>query len=394
MELADFTRALEGQKMFQILADAKELESQGKDIIHLEIGDPDFNTPKNVIQAAKKALDEGHTHYVQSSGLPELKEACRELTWRSRGFRPSNDQILVTSGANIQLYLAIMCSINPGDEVIIPNPSFVSYSSIIKSCRGIPKDVSLLEKDSFRLDPERVKKAINKNTKAIIINSPHNPTGSVLTEWHVRRLFEIAEEFDLVLISDEVYGRMIYSDSSSGFHSPSTYDHCSKRTILVHSLSKTYAMTGWRIGAVTGPSQLISKMSLLYETITSCTAPFVQYAAIEAMLSANSETYEMVSKYQERRDLMVTGLNEIEGINCLTPEGTFYVFANIMELMGSSEEFAKNLLEREYVATCPGIFFGSEGEGYVRFCFANSIENIGIGIRRVKAFAASIKEYQ
>ena len=390
MKFADFTKNLSGQKMFQILAEAKKLESEGKDIIHLEIGDPNFNTPKNVINAAKLALDNGHTHYVQSSGIPELKEACREITFLSRGFRPKDSQILVTSGANIQIYLSILALLNPGEEVIIPNPSFVSYSSIIKACRGIPVEVPLNEEDSFKVDPEKIRSLITTKTKAIIINSPNNPTGSVLTESQVREIYEIAEEFELVLISDEVYGRMIFSDSKSGFHSPSTYDQCSIRTILVHSLSKTYAMTGWRIGAVTGPENIISKMSLLYETITSCTAPFIQYGAIEAMLNSNHDTYQMISKYQDRRDMIVDGLNDIEGISCLKPEGTFYAFANIKRLGLLSENFSMELLNKAYVASCPGVFFGSNGEGFVRFCFANSLENIQAALIRIKSFVNNL----
>ncbi len=386
MELADFTENLKGQKMFQILAEAKKLESQGKNIIHLEIGDPNFNTPPNVIDAAKAALDNGHTHYVQSSGLPELKESCRELTWLSRGFKPKDSQILVTSGANIQIYLAILALINSGEEVIIPNPSFVSYSSIIKACRGIPIEIDLSEEDSFKINPEKLRKLISNKTKAIIINSPHNPTGSVLTEIQVKEIYAIAEEFDLILISDEVYGRMIFSDSTSGFHSPSTFDNCLKRVILVHSLSKTYAMTGWRIGAVTGPENIISKMGLLYETITSCTAPFVQYAAIEAMNNSNKETYKMVAKYQTRRDLIVEGLNKINGISCIKPEGAFYAFVNIKRLGISSEQFSLRLLNEGHVASCPGIYFGKNGEGFVRFCFANTLENIEIALSRINTF--------
>ena len=386
MELADFTKNLKGQKMFQILAEAKELESKGQNIIHLEIGDPNFDTPVNVINAAKEALNNGHTHYVQSSGLPELKEVCRELTWSSRGFKPKDSQILVTSGANIQIYLAVLALIDVGEEVIIPNPSFVSYSSIIKACRGIPIEVNLSEEDSFKVNPEKIRSLITNKTKAIIINSPHNPTGSVLTESQVKKIYEIAEEFDLVLISDEVYGRMIFSDSPSGFHSPSKYDKCQKRTIVVHSLSKTYAMTGWRIGAVTGPENIIEKMALLYETITSCTAPFIQYAAIEAMVNSNEETYQMLAKYQARRDLIVKGLNKIKGISCLKPEGTFYAFANIKKIAIPSEKFSLDLLHNAFVASCPGIFFGSNGEGFVRFCFANSLENIEIGLDRINSF--------
>lgn len=390
MRLADFTDNLSGQKMFQILSEAKKLEAKGKNIIHFEIGDPNFDTPVNIINAAKKALNNGQTHYVQSSGLPELKKVCRELTWLSRGFKPKDSQILVTSGANIQIYLAVLALLDVGEEVIIPNPSFVSYSSIIKACRGTPIEVDLSEEDSFKVDPEKIRALITNKTKAIIINSPHNPTGSVLTESKVKKIYEIAEEFDLILISDEVYGRMIFSDSPSGFHSPSKYDKCLKRTILVHSLSKTYAMTGWRIGAVTGPEKIISKMSLLYETITSCTAPFIQYAAIEAMINSNQETYEMLSQYQKRRDLIVNGLNKIKGISCLKPEGTFYAFANIKKIGILSEKFSLDLLHNAYVASCPGIFFGSNGEGFVRFCFANSLENIEIGLERINNYIKNL----
>ena len=390
MRLADFTDNLSGQKMFQILSEAKKLEAKGKNIIHFEIGDPNFDTPVNIINAAKKALNNGQTHYVQSSGLPELKKVCRELTWLSRGFKPKDSQILVTSGANIQIYLAVLALLDVGEEVIIPNPSFVSYSSIIKACRGTPIEVNLSEEDSFKVDPEKIRALITNKTKAIIINSPHNPTGSVLTESKVKKIYEIAEEFDLILISDEVYGRMIFSDSPSGFHSPSKYDKCLKRTILVHSLSKTYAMTGWRIGAVTGPEKIISKMSLLYETITSCTAPFIQYAAIEAMINSNQETYEMLSQYQKRRDLIVNGLNKIKGISCLKPEGTFYAFANIKKIGILSEKFSLGLLHNAYVASCPGIFFGSNGEGFVRFCFANSLENIEIGLERINNYIKNL----
>ena len=390
MRLADFTDNLSGQKMFQILSEAKKLEAKGKNIIHFEIGDPNFDTPVNIINAAKKALNNGQTHYVQSSGLPELKKVCRELTWLSRGFKPKDSQILVTSGANIQIYLAVLALLDVGEEVIIPNPSFVSYSSIIKACRGTPIEVNLSEEDSFKVDPEKIRALITNKTKAIIINSPHNPTGSVLTESQVKKIYEIAEEFDLILISDEVYGRMIFSDSPSGFHSPSKYDKCLKRTILVHSLSKTYAMTGWRIGAVTGPEKIISKMSLLYETITSCTAPFIQYAAIEAMINSNQETYEMLSQYQKRRDLIVNGLNKIKGISCLKPEGTFYAFANIKKIGILSEKFSLGLLHNAYVASCPGIFFGSNGEGFVRFCFANSLENIEIGLERINNYIKNL----
>lgn len=384
MNYADFTDNLEGQKMFQILAKAKDLESNGNKVIHLEIGDPDFNSPIIAKQTLKQCLDKNLTHYVQSSGLPELKEASRQATLKSRGFAPSDQQLLVTSGANIQLYLIAACILNPDDEIIIQDPSFVSYASIIKSCRGIPRFVPLYEKDSFKVDPELVEKLINKRTKAIIINSPHNPTGSVLEKDRIKALFNICKKNGIYLISDEVYGRMIFNDSHSGFFSPTQLDQCKETTILVHSFSKTYAMTGWRIGAVTGPEELIRRMSLLFETMNSCVPPFIQLAAAEVLQSGSKISKKMIQEYQERRDIMVEGLNSIEGIKCLKPEGTFYAFANISSINSSSKSFSENLLEQHKIATCPGIYFGEHGEGFVRFCFATSKPQINEAIEIMK----------
>ncbi|OUU26446.1 MAG: hypothetical protein CBB97_08070, partial [Candidatus Endolissoclinum sp. TMED37] len=331
-KLSDITEALTGQPMFQILERAKKLEATGRKIIHLEIGDPDFPSPKEASEAAKAAIDRGFTKYVQSSGIPELKDACAHITLQSRKFLPKHNQILVTSGANIQIYLTVLALINPGDEVIIPDPAFVSYEAIVKSARGIPIKVPLLERNRFQLDPDDVKLKISSRTKLIIINSPNNPTGSVIASEKIKELFKLAQEYDIYLLSDEVYGRMIYSDSQSGFYSPSFIDACQERTIIAHSLSKTYSMTGWRIGAVTGPSKIIYAMSLLYETITSCTPPFIQSAAIAAIKSSNNYTSHMLSTYETRRNLFCDLLLEIPGIHCVKPEGAFYAFVNIKSL--------------------------------------------------------------
>ena len=384
MRYADFTEHLEGQKMFQILAKAKELETAGNDVIHLEIGDPDFNSPKIAKDALKRCLDKNITHYVQSSGLPELKDACISATEKSRGFSPSYEQLLITSGANIQIYLAISCLLNPGDEIILSDPSFVSYTSIIKACRGVPVYIPLQEKDSFRLNPEEVKRKINNKTKAIIVNSPHNPTGAVLNRERIQELYRLCDKYGIYLISDEVYGRMIFNDSQAGFYSASQIDHCLNRTILIHSFSKTFAMTGWRIGAVTGPKDIIKRMQLLFETITSCVPPFIQLAAAEVLKHGGQVSLEMINEYQQRRDLLVDGINQIDDISCMKPEGTFYAFANIKNYISSSVQFSNNLLEKRNVATCPGIYFGTKGEGYVRFCFATSKENITTALARMK----------
>jgi len=382
--LSFIANALQGQKMFQVLARAKKLEQQGIDIIHLEIGDPDFSSPPNVVESACTALRDGHTHYAISAGLEEFREAAAKMTESSRGFLPDINQILVTPGGNIQIYLAIACTVNPGEEVIITDPCFVSYKSIIELCGAIAITVPLSEVNEFRLDPDDLREVITDKTRMIIINSPHNPTGSLLSEEEVKEIYQIVEDENLYLMSDEVYGRMVYSDSEKKFFSPSVYDQCKKRTFIIHSFSKSYAMTGWRIGAITGPENVVEKMALLLETITSCVSPFIHLAAIEAMTGSQEYVTDMIQSYRRRRDIIVDGLNEIRGITCLKPGGAFYVFPNITGTGLTSEEFSTLILDKVGVATCPGNYFGSAGEGYVRFCYANSEENIIEAIKRIK----------
>ncbi len=374
---------LEGQKMFQVLAKAQGLEKQGKKIIHFEIGDPDFDTPKNIVDAACDALHKGDTHYVNSSGLLEFKNASAKVTERSRGFKPEPNQILVTAGGNVQIYYAVSCLVNPGEEVIIPDPGFVSYNSIIKFVGAKPVKVALHEKNEFRLNPDDVEKAITDKTRLIIINSPHNPTGSVMTEGEIEKIYKIAEKYDVYLLSDEVYTRMIYKDADVKFSSPSKYDQCKKRVLVAHAFSKSYAMTGWRLGAITGPSEIIAKMGLLLETTSSCVSPFIQRAGIEALTGSQEPINQMVNEFRSRRDFMVEELNKIPGITCLKPQGAFYVFPNIKKTGLSSQAFADVMLEKAGVAVCPGHYFGEHGEGYVRLCYANSMANIKEGLKRI-----------
>ena len=378
------TRTLEGQKMFQILAKAKKLESEGRDIIHFEIGDPDFATPKNIVDKCIESLRRGNTHYTYSSGLPEFKSAASEMTIKSRGFKPDLNQILVTQGGNIQIYYVIACLADPGEEVITIDPCFVSYKSIMNILGVCPVLIPLREENGFKVNPGDIERAITPKTKMILINSPHNPTGSVLSETEIFAIYQIAKKYDLYLVSDEVYGRMVYEDEQIKFDSPSKYDHCKERTVVIHSFSKSYAMTGWRIGAITGPKPLIEKMTLLLEATTSCVSPFIQEAAIEAMTSSQEVVNGMVSEYRKRRDLMVEYLNKIEGVSCILPHGAFYAFANIKKTGMDDIEFSRYLLEEVGVATCPGSYFGPAGQGFVRFCFANSIENINRGMIRVQ----------
>lgn len=376
-------KRLEGQKMFQILAQAQELERQGRDIIHFEIGDPDFATPANIVDAACKALKKGETHYTISSGLVEYRRIAAEVTERSRGFKPDIDQILVTAGGNIQIYYGVACTVDPGEEVIIPDPSFVSYNSIIRFVGAKAVKIPLREENEFRLNPDDVEKAITDKTRMIIINSPHNPTGSVMKEDEIRRIYDIAKRYDVFLMSDEVYTRMIYKDSDTQFSSPSKYDKCRERTFVVHAFSKSYAMTGWRLGAVTGPAEIIAKMGLLLETTSSCVSPFIQRAGIEALTGSQEPINRMVEEFKKRRDIIVEELNKIPGVKCLKPKGAFYVFPNIRGTGLTSQRFADLMLSKAGVAVCPGHYFGESGEGYVRLCYATSVRDIERGIRRM-----------
>ena len=383
-KLSELTFGLEGQKMFQILAKAQGLERAGRQIVHFEIGDPQFDTPKNIVDAAVSALRSGKTHYTCSSGLFELRVAAAEATEKSRGFKPELSQLLVTPGANYQLRLVIGCSIEPGEEVIVPDPGFVSYASLIKNAKAIPVSAPLYEKNNFRLNPDDVEKAITDKTRMIIINSPNNPTGAVMTADEIKRMYEIAKEKDLWLVSDEVYARTIYGDFKEKFCSPSKYDFCKERTIIVNGFSKAYAMTGWRLGVVTGPSELIEKMTLLLESELSCVSPFVQLAGIEALRGSQELKFEMRDAYRKRKEVAVEGLNSLPGIRCVHPEGAFYAFPNITQTGFGSEEFADFMLREADVALCPGNFFGKYGEGYARICFATSVENIELGIGRMR----------
>lgn len=381
--LSDASERLIGQKMFQILDHAKKLEGEGKDIIHFEIGDPDFNTPQNIKDAAIKSINNGETHYTSSFGLMELRDLACEVTLKSRGFKPTLDQVLVTPGANFQIYLVAACVLNYGDEVIIPDPSFVSYESIINFLGGKIINVPLNESNYFHVNPDDLKKKITKKTKLIILNSPNNPTGSVMTEEELKAIFNLCEKNGIYLISDEIYSRMIYKDSHTSFFSPSVLDKCESCCILINGFSKSYAMTGWRLGVITAPRKLTSKMNLLLETLVSCVPIFTQRAGIEALSSSQCEIDSMVSEYRARRDFIHMHLNKIQGFDAIRPDGAFYIFPNITKTGYSSDQISDLILEKLHVAVAPGNIFGIHGEGYIRLCYANSMRNIETGINRM-----------
>ncbi len=382
--LTQFAEDLQGQPMFKVLEKVQEMQRQGKDVIHFEIGDPDFNTPKNISEAGCRAIMEGKTHYAPSIGIKELREAARQTTLRSRGFLPDLEQVLVAPGANILIDYAIRCLVNVGDEVIVPDPGFPTYYSVIKSCGVVPVRIPLKEENGFRMNPADVRKAITPKTRLIILNSPQNPTGSVMTPEEIAEMAKIAEEFDIYLFSDEIYSRMIF-DEHIKFSSPSALDQCKKRTIVANGFSKAFAMTGWRIGVAIGPADIIAKMALYLQTTSSCVPPFIQYAALEAINGDQTEVKHMMATYKERRDILVDGLNDIPGITCVKPGGAIYAFPNITGTGMTSEEFADFILQEANVALLPGPNFGEHCEGYVRMCYVNSKENIIEGLKRMKA---------
>lgn len=381
--LAKAAGNLEGQPMFKMLAKVQELERAGRDVVHFEIGDPDFDTPTNIVEAACAALRNGETHYTSSMGLHDFRETVRLTTSRTRGFTPDIEQVLVTPSANIIIYYVIRCLVEPGDEIIVPDPGFPSYYAAIKFCGAVAVPVPLREEHEFRMNPHDVRRAITPRTRLIILNSPHNPTGSVMTPEEISSMAEIAEEHDVFLYSDEVYARMIFDDATP-FSSPSIRDRCRERTIVANGFSKAFAMTGWRLGVAIGPANVIEKMGLLLQTTSSCVAPFIQRAGIEAIMGDQTQVNAMMTEYRLRRDLLVDGLNRIPGITCLKPGGAIYVFPNISGTGLSSEKFADLMLEKAGVALLPGTNFGRAGAGFVRLCYAVSRERITEGLARIE----------
>jgi aspartate/methionine/tyrosine aminotransferase len=381
--LSQTATKIDGQPMFKVLDKVKKLERAGRRVIHFEIGDPDFNTPENIINAAYSAMKNGHTHYTSSYGLMEFRESICKATKNSRGFTPDISQVLVTPGANIAIYYAIVCLVDPGYEIIVPDPGFPTYYSTIKMCNTTPIRVPLREENQFRMNPRDIEEKVTDKTRLIIINSPQNPTGAVMTKDELDEIYKIAKKYDFYIYSDEVYARMIYSGAK--FESISRHDLCSERVIISNGFSKSFAMTGWRLGAVIGPTEIIERMELLLQTTSSCVSPFIQMAGKEAIEGDQTAVKAMVSEYEDRRNTLVDGLNSIKGISCVNPEGAFYAFANIKKTGLTSEEFADYILDEANVAVLPGTNFGQCGEGYVRLCYATNKNNIIEGLERIKA---------
>jgi aspartate/methionine/tyrosine aminotransferase len=366
---------------FEVMARAKALEAQGKHIIHLQIGEPDFDTPKHVVEAGISALRDGQTHYCPAAGILPLKEAIVEDVRSRRGVQAEPSQVVVTPGAKPIMFFLILACIEKGDEVIYPNPGFPIYESAIKFVGGTPVPLQLREENDFRFDPDEFRSLVSDRTRLIIINTPQNPTGGILTKHDIEVIAGAAKERDIMVLSDEVYKNIIYEGEHQSIYAlPGMQD----QTVLLDGFSKTYAMTGWRLGFGVMPKDLAKRIEQLMINSNSCTATFSQYAAIQAIKGPTDEVDAMVAEFRTRRDVIVAGLNEIPGISCITPKGAFYVFPNIKELSIGSQEFEHFLLNEAGVALLSGTAFGKYGDGYLRLSYANSIENIQEGLRRIE----------
>ena len=371
---------------FEVLAKAQKLEAQGKNIIHLEIGEPDFETPENIVRAGRKALQDGFTSYNPSQGYGDLRDVVAKEISKSRGIEASGNNIVITPGGKPIMFFVIMALIESGDEVLYPNPGFPIYESMIEFCGGTAVPMQLHGDKDFNINVEEVKKQITPNTKLMIINSPNNPCGSIIGEEELSELAILARENDILILSDEIYIRFLYE----GVHrSIATFPGMMDRTIILDGFSKTYAMTGWRIGYGLFPEELVEPVSRLVTNSVSCTASFTQIAAAEALVGSQDKSSAMVEEFKKRRDIVVAGLNEIEGIECATPKGAFYAFPKVDGTGMSSAEFSNKLLEEAGVAVLAGESFGRYGSGYIRLSFANSTENLQEAIFRIKQFVES-----
>ncbi|UCE08861.1 MAG: pyridoxal phosphate-dependent aminotransferase [bacterium] len=387
MKLAERMSKLGTETAFEVLAKAKALESQGKEVIHLEIGEPDFDTPDNIINAAVKALNEGKTHYGPAAGVPGLRKVIAEDMGKRRNINIHPDQVVVTPGAKPIMFFSILALIDEGDEVMYPNPGFPIYESVIDfvGARSVP--YPLREEREFSFDINEFTSLITDKTKMIILNSPQNPTGGILTEDALKAVASIAQEKDIYILSDEVYLNTIYEGVH---HSIASIAGMQERTIILDGFSKTYAMTGWRLGYGAMPEGFAQKIVQLQINSNSCTATFSQYAGIEAISGPQDEVHKMVAEFKKRRDVIVDGLNAINGISCLRPHGAFYVFPNIKQLGIDGKKLADFLLEKYGVAALSGTAFGKYGEGYLRFSYANSVENIQRALNRIDQAVKSL----
>jgi len=384
---ADRMKALETETGFEVMAKAKLLEKQGKVIVHLEIGEPDFDTPRNIKEAAMKALDDGYTHYTPSSGLPEVKQAIAEHVSKTRKLDVKPEEVVITPGAKPVMFFSMLALVSPGDEVMYPNPGFPAYEALIKFVDAKPVPIPLKEENGFSFDTEYVKMKITKKTKMIILNSPENPTGGIIPTEDLQVIADCLEDRDDVFVlSDEIYSKIVYEGKPESI---SQSPGMKEKTIILDGFSKTYAMTGWRLGYGVMRKDLAGKMAQLMTNSNSCTNAFVQLSGVEALKGPQTELEKMVAEFRKRREVIIDGLNKIKGLKCTKPHGAFYAFPNITGTGMNSRKLGDELLQKAGVAVLPGISFGQYGEGFLRLSFANSIENIKKALDRIEKYLVS-----
>jgi len=383
MRLSQRMARLGTETAFEVLVRARALEAQGKNVVHLEIGEPDFDTPPHIVEAGARALKGGATHYGPSAGIPELRAAIAEDSTRWRGVRATPEMVVVTPGAKPIMFFVILALVDEGDEVLYPNPGFPIYESMIRYIGGNPVPVRLLEEKAFSLDVDQLCSKVGPRTRLIILNYPHNPTGGTIPDSGLRAIADVAAKHGVPVLSDEIYGRTLYD----GEHrSIAAMPGMEPLAIILDGFSKTYAMTGWRLGYGIMPAPMAQLVAKLQTNATSCTATFTQMAGVEALRGDQSAVERMVAEFHRRRDVIVDGLRQIRGFSCVRPKGAFYVFPNITGTGFSSRTLADRLLDEAGVACLSGTAFGEFGEGHLRFSYATSMENIQEALRRIKGW--------
>jgi len=380
LRLAERMALLGTETAFEVLARAKALERQGRHIVHLEVGEPDFDTPENVKDAAIQALRSGYTHYTPTAGLWEAREAVAEYVSRTRGITVTPDQVVLTAGGKPIMFFTILALVEPGDEVILPDPGYPIYDSMVRFAGGTVRPLVLREENDFRVDPGEFRRLVSPRTKLVIVNSPHNPCGSVLSQEDLVAIGDALVGTTAWVLSDEIYSRITYD---GGAPSIASLPGMAERTIILDGFSKAYAMTGWRLGYGVAPVPMAERLTQLATNATSNAAAFTQIAGAAALRGPQDSVDRMVAEFRRRRDLIVEGLNAIPGITCRTPRGAFYVFPNVSKVDPESPRFAAFLLNEMGVAALSGTAFGAHGQGYLRLSYANSIPNIQEALRRI-----------
>ena len=377
---------MSGEGALSVFARAKELERQGRSIIHLELGEPDFHPAAPVKEALKRALDEGKERYCPVLGVPALREAIAAYLNQTRNLNVSSANVVVAPGCKIALFMAMMALVDPGDEVLYPDPGFPGYESMTLGLGGIPVPFVLSERNHLQPDPDEIAAKITPRTKILITNSPGNPTGTVYTDAVQRRMAELAVKHDLLVLSDEIYARIIYG---ADYASMMRYPGMDERTLIIDGFSKSFAMTGWRLGYTVVPARIVPALDLMAVNSYTCVAEFTQYAAIEALKDSEGATPRMVAEFARRREQFVRDLNRVPGFRCLPPDGAFYAWVNISDTGMSAEEICRIMLEEAGVAAIPGAAFGPGGREFVRFSFASSIATLNEAVERIQRVSAA-----